>query len=119
MIRRPPRSTHTDTLFPYTTLFRSRLSVSRIASMPSVAPFARSIRPLIAAAPLLVLAACGGGDRNAAQGGMAGQTPEVGYVVVQPTQAPVTTELAGRTSAYKSSEVRPQVTGLKIGRAHV
>src|SRR3546814_7184112 len=23
MIRRPPRSTHTDTLFPYTTLFRS------------------------------------------------------------------------------------------------
>src|SRR3546814_13532686 len=25
MIRRPPRSTHTDTLFPYTTLFRSPL----------------------------------------------------------------------------------------------
>src|SRR3546814_16385162 len=24
MIRRPPRSTRTDTLFPYTTLFRSR-----------------------------------------------------------------------------------------------
>src|SRR3546814_9396625 len=30
MIRRPPRSTRTDTLFPYTTLFRSadRLAVS-------------------------------------------------------------------------------------------
>src|SRR3546814_20478965 len=27
MIRRPPRSTRTDTLFPYTTLFRSRFSV--------------------------------------------------------------------------------------------
>src|SRR3546814_5733106 len=27
MIRRPPRSTRTDTLFPYTTLFRSPLSV--------------------------------------------------------------------------------------------
>src|SRR3546814_6897746 len=27
MIRRPPRSTRTDTLFPYTTLFRSRLNV--------------------------------------------------------------------------------------------
>src|SRR3546814_9998724 len=27
MIRRPPRSTRTDTLFPYTTLFRSRGSV--------------------------------------------------------------------------------------------
>src|SRR3546814_11046898 len=26
MLRRPPRSTRTDTLFPYTTLFRSRLS---------------------------------------------------------------------------------------------
>src|SRR3546814_5981258 len=27
MIRRPPRSTRTDTLFPYTTLFRSVLAV--------------------------------------------------------------------------------------------
>src|SRR3546814_2895977 len=27
MIRRPPRSTRTDTLFPYTTLFRSDLAV--------------------------------------------------------------------------------------------
>src|SRR3546814_8361157 len=26
MIRRPPRSTRTDTLFPYTTLFRSRFT---------------------------------------------------------------------------------------------
>src|SRR3546814_4425133 len=34
MIRRPPRSTRTDTLFPYTTLFRSwkgRVSVRRIS----------------------------------------------------------------------------------------
>src|SRR3546814_18899331 len=30
MIRRPPRSTRTDTLFPYTTLFRSR---ARLAGM--------------------------------------------------------------------------------------
>src|SRR3546814_19304912 len=28
MIRRPPRSTRTDTLFPYTTLFRSRAAVA-------------------------------------------------------------------------------------------
>src|SRR3546814_2609656 len=27
MIRRPPRSTRTDTLFPYTTLFRSQLMI--------------------------------------------------------------------------------------------
>src|SRR3546814_4131547 len=30
MIRRPPRSTRTDTLFPYTTLFRSDLSGRRV-----------------------------------------------------------------------------------------
>src|SRR3546814_9320077 len=29
MIRRPPRSTRTDTLFPYTTLFRSSTWVQR------------------------------------------------------------------------------------------
>src|SRR3546814_6318324 len=29
MIRRPPRSTRTDTLFPYTTLFRSALDLRR------------------------------------------------------------------------------------------
>src|SRR3546814_5789167 len=29
MIRRPPRSTRTDTLFPYTTLFRSAVRVGR------------------------------------------------------------------------------------------
>src|SRR3546814_3750528 len=29
MIRRPPRSTRTDTLFPYTTLFRSRVRRDR------------------------------------------------------------------------------------------
>src|SRR3546814_20567249 len=30
MIRRPPRSTRTDTLFPYTTLFRSPLRVEAV-----------------------------------------------------------------------------------------
>src|SRR3546814_19186891 len=40
MIRRPPRSTRTDTLFPYTTLFRSGLSlllvpVSRTVQRPA------------------------------------------------------------------------------------
>src|SRR3546814_4240591 len=33
MIRRPPRSTRTDTLCPYTTRFRSRRSGERIALM--------------------------------------------------------------------------------------
>src|SRR3546814_6972695 len=30
MIRRPPRSTRTDTLFPYTTLFRSRAQTGQM-----------------------------------------------------------------------------------------
>src|SRR3546814_6850340 len=40
MIRRPPRSTRTDTLFPYTTLFRSIVAVrSARPSLPQVACF--------------------------------------------------------------------------------
>src|SRR3546814_4187731 len=36
MIRRPPRSTRTDTLFPYTTLFRSgQGAVARLRTMAS------------------------------------------------------------------------------------
>src|SRR3546814_2381192 len=39
MIRRPPRSTRTDTLFPYTTLFRSLL----IATPPANLEFGRRL----------------------------------------------------------------------------
>src|SRR3546814_11064372 len=40
MIRRPPRSTRTDTLFPYTTLFRSEAGGAPLRSEPlrSAAP---------------------------------------------------------------------------------
>src|SRR3546814_9897973 len=34
MIRRPPRSTRTDTLFPYTTLFRSKKQHKLLPSRP-------------------------------------------------------------------------------------
>src|SRR3546814_16570441 len=34
MIRRPPRSTRTDTLFPYTTLFRSRRTARSASRRP-------------------------------------------------------------------------------------
>src|SRR3546814_14390240 len=36
MIRRPPRSTRTDTLFPYTTLFRSELPVIEGATQADI-----------------------------------------------------------------------------------
>jgi len=66
--------------------------------------------------PALALAACSGGDDKAqgkGKGGQPGQgTPTVGYVVVQPTSVAMTTELSGRTTAFESSDVRPQVTGI-------
>src|SRR3546814_1914413 len=40
MIRRPPRSTRTDTLFPYTTLFRSRPNAYRRLCTPASRPTA-------------------------------------------------------------------------------
>src|SRR3546814_12922383 len=39
MIRPPPRSTRTDTLFPYTTLFRTRQYPSRQAVPAPLSPF--------------------------------------------------------------------------------
>src|SRR3546814_8426650 len=44
MIRRPPRSTRTDTLFPYTTLFRSESleCVAATALQEAIRPCARS-----------------------------------------------------------------------------
>src|SRR3546814_4683688 len=64
MIRRPPRSTRTDTLFPYTTLFRSRLveiagevagihtlprySLERLPDTDWVAESQRSLPPITA-----------------------------------------------------------------------
>src|SRR3546814_13383541 len=49
MIRRPPRSTRTDTLFPYTTLFRSESGMLRVslqdgASLTSDKPFVIEIQ---------------------------------------------------------------------------
>src|SRR3546814_12366739 len=38
MLRRPPRSTRTDTLFPYTTLFRSTSTSARRLRSTRVAP---------------------------------------------------------------------------------
>src|SRR3546814_14706011 len=52
MKRRPPRSTRTDTLLPYTTLFRSSLS-KFAAEGPPVSP-SRSHRPAITARPLYI-----------------------------------------------------------------
>lgn len=39
-------------------------------------------------------------------------TPEVAVVAIQPQQVSLTTELPGRTCAYRTAEIRPQVNGL-------
>ena len=38
--------------------------------------------------------------------------PKVGYIVIAPQSAVLTTELPGRTTAFLTSEVRPQVNGI-------
>src|SRR3546814_16886010 len=52
MIRRPPRSTRTDTLFPYTTLFRSAVAV-RIG-LPSFHFVERQIAFLVPAVLIMI-----------------------------------------------------------------
>lgn len=68
--------------------------------------FDSRIIPLLVA--LCALAACSGAKTSG------GDTapPEVGYVTLKQENVPLYVELAGRTAAYETSEVRPQVSGL-------
>ncbi len=59
-----------------------------------------------------LLAGCSGNAQSKDGAGGKGGAPEIGYVVVQPAAVPVIAELSGRTTAYQTSEVRPQVSGL-------
>lgn len=78
--------------------------------MLSIARRRHVARPALAALfAVIALSGCGARDDSKKRGG---GTPEVGYIVVQPTSVPMVIELAGRTSAYQSSEVRPQVSGI-------
>src|SRR3546814_2681978 len=51
MIRRPPRSTRTDTLFPCTTRFRSLDGGSVGRAVRSTSRLGRGVQPTVAAAP--------------------------------------------------------------------
>ena len=44
------------------------------------------------------------------------QTPQVGVVTIQPQAFTLTSELPGRTTAYRIAEVRPQVNGIILKR---
>ena len=77
-----------------------------ISAQPS-AP-SRLYRDLVLTALLLSTAACGLQQDLDVKGNLA----EVGYTVAHPATVPFTTELPGRTSAFRTAEVRPQVSGV-------
>jgi len=58
----------------------------------------------------LLLAGCDSG--KGAQQAMPAPVPEVATVTIAPQQVELTVELPGRTSAYRISEIRPQVNGI-------
>ncbi|HCB6626093.1 TPA: multidrug efflux RND transporter periplasmic adaptor subunit AcrA [Salmonella enterica subsp. enterica serovar Typhi] len=63
----------------------------------------------------LVLTGCD--DKQDQQGGQ--QMPEVGVVTLKTEPLQITTELPGRTVAYRIAEVRPQVSGIILKRNFV
>lgn len=67
---------------------------------------------LTAVAAALILSACGQAKAPAGMPQGAGAPPEVGVVVVQTQNVPVTSELSGRTVANVIAEIRPQIGGI-------
>jgi len=70
------------------------------------------IRNALPAIALVSLAACGQGQQQPPGQG----APPVGYVIVKEEPVTLTTELPGRTTAYETSDVRPQVNGIILAR---
>jgi membrane fusion protein (multidrug efflux system) len=64
---------------------------------------------------LLTLAACGKGKP---QGAPQMPPPEVGVITVQPQNAPLTKDLVGRLSPYRSADVRARVAGVLLKRVY-
>ncbi|AMO50222.1 membrane fusion protein, multidrug efflux system [Kosakonia oryzendophytica] len=75
----------------------------------------RGFTPLAAVLMLSGSLALTGCDDKPAQQG-AGQMPEVGIVTLKSEPLQITTELPGRTTAYRIAEVRPQVSGIILKR---
>src|SRR3546814_20712430 len=69
MVRRPPRSTRTDTLFPYTTLFRSfhAVGLARVLVVPAeqVQDAVHGEVGVVVVGPLALLARLAGDHRRA------------------------------------------------------
>src|SRR3546814_11789846 len=67
MIRRPPRSTRTDTLFPYTTLFRSR-KLRDLSRVPDADPRLPAAHQAVGGRSARVARDGAGGGRAGARG---------------------------------------------------
>ncbi|MET0710299.1 MAG: efflux RND transporter periplasmic adaptor subunit [Tardiphaga sp.] len=75
-------------------------------------------RPASLCAVLLLAASVAGCGQPAAPP-KAAATPEVGVLTLRAQNAPISTVLPGRTSAYQIAEVRPQVSGILLERKFV
>lgn len=81
---------------------------------PGMPAFA-TLTAAVAVAAALFLTAC---SQAGAQGGPAAAPPaQVGVLTLQPQRVELSAELAGRTVAYQTAEVRPQVNGIVKTRA--
>ncbi len=80
----------------------------------------RGILPLAAVLMLsgsFVIAGCD--NKQAGQAGAQQQAPEVSVVTIKKESLNVTTDLPGRTAAFRIAEVRPQVSGIILKRNFV
>ena len=67
-----------------------------------------SILPMLLGVSAVVSTGCGGGkSRDTGR-----KPPEAGYVVLKQESVPLKLTLPGRTTAFETSEVRPQVSGI-------
>src|SRR3546814_9079132 len=109
MIRRPPRSTRTATLFPYTTLFRSQALAALLADGAKVANLSSELGSITDAGRFGTPSYCiSKAAQNMASVLLAHALHERGIVVAALHPGWVQTDMGG-----------PNATVPEIGRAHV
>src|SRR3546814_4719525 len=104
MIRRPPRSPRTDTLFPYTTLFRSPRSFARLRLLPLLAAL-----PLLSGCGLVVLDPAGDVARQ--QGDLIVLSTVLMLLIIVPVMA-LTIFFAWKYRASRSEEHTSELQSL-------
>lgn len=73
------------------------------------------LRTSVLCLSLVMLAACGKGKDKGPQ---KPPPPEVGVITAQPQNSPLTRDLVGRLSAYRSADVRARVPGVVLKRTY-